>query len=54
MLLFGTVLFGVGMLLFGTVLFGVGMLLFGTVLFGVGLHHLVATGTCSSTGYSSS
>jgi Short C-terminal domain len=27
---------------------------FGAVLFGVGLHHLVATGTCSSTGYSSS
>ena len=28
------------------------MLLFGGVLFGVGLHHMVATGTCSSTGYS--
>lgn len=31
---------------------GVALLLFGAVLFGVGLHHLVATGTCSSTGYS--
>ena len=32
---------------------GVGVLLFGAVIFGVGLHHMVATGTCSSTGYSS-
>jgi hypothetical protein len=32
---------------------GVAVLLFGAVLFGVGLHHLIATGTCSSTGYSS-
>ena len=29
------------------------MLLFGAVALGVGMHHLVATGTCSSTGYSS-
>ncbi len=29
------------------------MLLFGAVVLGVGMHHLVATGTCSSTGYSS-
>jgi hypothetical protein len=29
------------------------MLLFGAVVLGVGIHHLVATGTCSSTGYSS-
>src|SRR5437763_17025939 len=32
---------------------GVGILLFGAILFGVGLHHMIATGTCSSTGYSS-
>lgn len=32
---------------------GVAMLLFGAVVLGVGMHHLVATGTCSSTGYSS-
>jgi hypothetical protein len=31
---------------------GVAVLLFGAVLLGVGMHHLVATGTCSSTGYS--
>ena len=31
---------------------GVAILLFGAVLLGVGMHHLVATGTCSSTGYS--
>jgi len=31
---------------------GVAVLLFGAILFGVGIHHLVATGTCSSTGYS--
>ncbi len=29
------------------------MLLFGSVLLGVGMHHLIKTGTCSSTGYSS-
>lgn len=33
---------------------GVAMLLFGAIILGVGMHHLVATGTCSSTGYSSS
>jgi hypothetical protein len=32
---------------------GVGILLFGAVLLGVGIHHLIATGSCSSTGYSS-
>ncbi len=32
---------------------GVAMLLFGAVVLGVGMHHLVKTGTCSSTGYSS-
>ena len=32
---------------------GVGMLLFGSVLLGVGMHHLIKTGTCSSTDYSS-
>jgi hypothetical protein len=31
---------------------GVAILLFSSVLLGVGIHHLVATGTCSSTGYS--
>jgi hypothetical protein len=31
---------------------GVALLLFSGVLLGVGIHHLVATGTCSSTGYS--
>jgi Short C-terminal domain len=31
---------------------GVALLLFGAVLLGVGIHHLVSTGTCSSTGYS--
>ncbi len=31
---------------------GVALLLFSAVLLGVGIHHLVATGTCSSTGYS--
>jgi Short C-terminal domain len=30
---------------------GVGILLFTAVLMGVGIHHLVSTGTCSSTGY---
>ncbi len=30
---------------------GVGILLFTGVLMGVGIHHLVGTGTCSSTGY---
>jgi Short C-terminal domain len=33
---------------------GVALLLFSAVLLGVGIHHLVATGTCSSTGYSAS
>jgi len=32
---------------------GVAMLLFGAVVLGVGMHHLIKTGTCSSTGYSS-
>jgi Short C-terminal domain len=36
----------------GTIV-GVAMVLFGSVLLGVGMHHVVATGTCSSTGYSS-
>src|SRR2546429_102833 len=31
---------------------GVAVLLFGAVLLGVGIHHVVSTGTCSSTGYS--
>ena len=31
---------------------GVGILLFTGVLMGVGIHHLISTGTCSSTGYS--
>jgi hypothetical protein len=31
---------------------GIAVLLFGAILLGVGLHHMVATGTCSSTGYS--
>jgi Short C-terminal domain len=31
---------------------GVALLLFSAVLLGVGIHHVVATGTCSSTGYS--
>jgi hypothetical protein len=31
---------------------GVALVLFSGVLLGVGIHHLVATGTCSSTGYS--
>ena len=31
---------------------GGALLLFSAVLLGVGIHHLVATGTCSSTGYS--
>jgi hypothetical protein len=31
---------------------GIGLLLFAAVLVGVGLHHLIKTGTCSSTGYS--
>jgi hypothetical protein len=33
---------------------GVALLLFSAILLGVGIHHLVATGTCSSTGYSGS
>lgn len=32
---------------------GVALLLFGAVILGVGMHHVVKTGTCSSTGYSS-
>jgi hypothetical protein len=32
---------------------GVAILLFGGVLLGVGIHHMVATGSCSSSGYSS-
>lgn len=32
---------------------GVALVLFSSILLGVGIHHLVATGTCSSTGYSS-
>jgi hypothetical protein len=35
----------------GTIV-GVALVLFGTVLLGVGIHHVLATGTCSSTGYS--
>src|SRR5947209_16913297 len=31
---------------------GVAVLLFSAILLGVGIHHVVATGTCSSTGYS--
>jgi hypothetical protein len=31
---------------------GVALALFSSVLLGVGIHHIVATGTCSSTGYS--
>jgi len=31
---------------------GVAILLFSSVLLGVGMHHVVTTGTCSSTGYS--
>jgi hypothetical protein len=31
---------------------GVAIVLFTSILLGVGMHHLVATGTCSSTGYS--
>jgi hypothetical protein len=31
---------------------GVGMVLFFSILLGVGIHHMIATGTCSSTGYS--
>jgi putative oligomerization/nucleic acid binding protein len=34
------------------VIIGGAVMLFGAVLLGVGIHHLVATGTCSSTGYS--
>jgi hypothetical protein len=34
------------------VIAGVAVLLFGGVLLGVGIHHLIRTGTCSSTGYS--
>jgi hypothetical protein len=33
---------------------GVAVLLFSSILLGVGIHHLVSTGTCSSTGYSGS
>jgi hypothetical protein len=32
---------------------GVGVMLFSAILLGVGIHHLIATGNCSSTGYSS-
>lgn len=35
-----------------SMIIGVGLLLFGAVLVGYGLHHLIRTGTCSSTGYS--
>ena len=35
-----------------TVIAGVAVLLFGGVLLGVGIHHMIRTGTCSSTGYS--
>jgi hypothetical protein len=31
---------------------GIALLLFSAILLGVGIHHVVATGTCSSTGYS--
>ncbi len=31
---------------------GVALLIFSTILLGVGIHHVVAIGTCSSTGYS--
>src|ERR1700747_1846115 len=31
---------------------GMAILLFGGVILGVGIHHLIRTGTCSSTGYS--
>jgi hypothetical protein len=31
---------------------GVALVLFSAILLGVGIHHVVATGTCSSTGYS--
>jgi hypothetical protein len=31
---------------------GVAVLLFSAIVLGVGIHHLVSTGTCSSTGYS--
>ncbi len=31
---------------------GIAVVLFSGILLGVGMHHLVATGTCSSTGYS--
>jgi hypothetical protein len=31
---------------------GIALLLFSGILLGVGIHHIVATGTCSSTGYS--
>jgi hypothetical protein len=31
---------------------GVALLLFSAILLGVGIHHVIATGTCSSTGYS--
>jgi hypothetical protein len=34
------------------VIAGVAVLLFGGVLLGVGIHHMIRTGTCSSTGYS--
>jgi hypothetical protein len=35
-----------------TQIIGVAMVLFFSILLGVGIHHMVATGTCSSTGYS--
>lgn len=31
---------------------GVALVLFSAILLGVGIHHVIATGTCSSTGYS--
>jgi hypothetical protein len=34
------------------VIAGMAILLFGGVILGVGIHHLIRTGTCSSTGYS--
>jgi len=36
----------------GRTILGVALMLFSSVLMGVGIHHLIATGTCSSTGYS--
>ena len=36
----------------GRTIVGVALMLFSSVLMGVGIHHLIATGTCSSNGYS--